>query len=91
MSRKNDKYRYLLNCSNVFTKRAWSVLLKTKMGREVSDAFEGNILDDRPCVMLQSDKGTEFVNSTFQSMLRRRHFEFYTSENEDKVRRLREI
>jgi len=33
--------------------------------------------------MVQSDKGTEFVNSTFQSMLRRRGIKFYTSENED--------
>ena len=33
--------------------------------------------------MLQSDKGTEFLNSTFQSMLRRCRIKFYISENED--------
>ena len=33
--------------------------------------------------MVQSDKGTEFINSTFQSMLRRQNIKFYTSENED--------
>jgi len=33
--------------------------------------------------MLQSDKGTEFLNSTFQSMLRRCGIQFYTSKNED--------
>ena len=33
--------------------------------------------------MVQSDKGTEFLNSTFQSMLRRHGVRFYTSENED--------
>jgi len=33
--------------------------------------------------MVQSDKGTEFLNSTFQSMLRRYDVKFYTSENED--------
>jgi len=82
LSTYNDGYRYLLNCIDVFTKRAWSVPLKTKTGREVSNAFE-SILDDRPCNMVQSDKGTEFVNSTFQSMLRRRGIKFYTSENED--------
>ena len=56
--------------------------VKTKTGREVSNAFE-RILNDRPCNMVQSDKGTEFVNYTFQSMLRRRGIKFYTSENED--------
>ena len=30
-----------------------------------------------------SDKGTEFLNSTFQSMLKRHDIKFYTSENED--------
>jgi len=33
--------------------------------------------------MVQSDKGTEFLYSTFQSMLKRRGIKFYTSENED--------
>ena len=33
--------------------------------------------------MVQSDKGMEFLNSTFQSMLRRHGVHFYTSENED--------
>ena len=33
--------------------------------------------------MVQSDKGTEFLNSTFQSTLRRHGIKFYTSENED--------
>ena len=33
--------------------------------------------------MVQSDKGTEFLNSTFQSMLKRHGIKFYTSENED--------
>lgn len=83
LSTYNDGYRYLLNCIDVFTKRAWSVPLKSKTGREVSEAFERHILSERPCNMVQSDKGTEFLNSNFQSMLRRHGIKFYTSENED--------
>ena len=33
--------------------------------------------------MVQSNKGTEFLNSTFQSMLKRHDIKFYTSENKD--------
>jgi hypothetical protein len=33
--------------------------------------------------MLQTDKGTEFLNAIVQSMLRRRNIHHYTSENED--------
>jgi len=32
--------------------------------------------------MVQNDKGTEFLNSSFQSMLKRHGIKFYTSENE---------
>jgi hypothetical protein len=78
----NDGMRYLLTCIDVFSKRAWAIPLRTKSARNVAEAFE-KILDERPCNMLQSDKGTEFLNYIFQSMLRRRDVKFYTSENED--------
>ena len=74
--------RYLLTCIDVFSKRAWAVLVRRKTGQKVAKAFE-KILADGNCNMMQSDKGTEFLNSTFQSMLRRRGIKFYTSENED--------
>jgi len=53
-----------------------------KAATEAQAATEAKILADGNCNMLQSDKGTEFLNSTFQSMLRRRGIKFYTSENE---------
>ena len=33
--------------------------------------------------MVQSNEGMKFLNSTFQSMLKRHDIKFYTSENED--------
>jgi len=47
LSSYNDGYRYLLNCIDIFSKRAWSLPLKSKSGREVTQAFE-QILDDLP-------------------------------------------
>jgi hypothetical protein len=82
ISRYNDGYRYILTCIDVFSKRAWAVPLKTKSGSEVTPAFE-QILTDRKCNMLQTDKGTEWLNSKFQSMLRQNDVKFYTSENDD--------
>jgi len=78
----NDGVRYLLTCIDVFTKRAWAVPVRTKTASEVTRAFE-KIVDERMPSMLQSDKGTEFLNSTFQAMLHRHGIHFYTSENED--------
>jgi len=40
------------------------------------------LIDSTPN-MVQSDKRTKFLNFTFQSMLKRRGINFYTSENED--------
>ena len=74
--------RYILTCIDVFSKRAWAVPLRTKTGRDVTQAFE-QILSEQKCNMVQGDKGAEFMNSTFQSMLRERGIKFYTSENED--------
>ena len=82
LSPYNDGMRYLLTCIDVFSKRGWAVAITTKSARDVAEAFE-KILDERQCTMAQSDKGTEFLNSTFQAMLRRRGIHFYTSENDD--------
>ena len=82
LSTFNGGMRYLLTCIDVFSKRAWAVPVRTKSARDVADAFE-KILSERKCNMVQSDKGTEFLNSTFQSMLQRHGIHFYTSENED--------
>jgi len=82
LSSFNDGMRYLLTCIDVFSKRAWAVPVRTKSARDIAEAFE-MILTDRMCNMVQSDKGTEFLNSTFQSMLKRHGIKFYTSENED--------
>jgi hypothetical protein len=78
----NSGYRYLLMCIDVFSKFAWSVPLKTKSGREVADAME-TILGERKCALLQGDKGAEWLNTTFQQMIKRHGIKFYTSENDD--------
>jgi len=82
LSSHNDGSRYLLTCIEVFSKQAWAVPVRGKTGQNVAEAFE-KILVDGNCNMLQSDKGTEFLNLKFQSMLRRRGIKFYTSENQD--------
>ena len=85
ISRYNDSYRYLLTCIDVFSKKAWVVPLVSKSARHVTEAFEKILASGDKCNMLQTDKETEFVNGTFQSMLKRNDIHFYTSENEDIV------
>ena len=79
----NDSHRYVLVAIDVFSRYAFAVPLKTKGAVEVTKAFETGVLDVRPCRLLQTDKGTEFVNDKFQTMLRNRGVHWYSSENPD--------
>jgi len=78
----NASYCCLLTCIDIFTKRAWTIPLHSKSGREVTEAF-GKILalSDRRSRMLQTDKGTKFLNATFQRMLRDNDIHWYNMEN----------
>src|SRR6218665_508639 len=64
------------------SKHAWVVPLKSKTGAALTAAFS-SMLHDRHPVHLQTDKGTEFLNKQFQSMLRKNDIRFYTTENSD--------
>ena len=50
---------------------AWVVPLLTKSADRVTDAFEKVLASAPKCAMLQTDRGKEFLNEKFQSMLRR--------------------
>jgi hypothetical protein len=70
----------------VFSKRARVAALKNKSANTVTSAYENEILNDGNVpVFLQTDKGSEFVNSKFQNMLKRHNVKFYTSESELKA------
>jgi len=82
LSRYNDGYRFLLTCVDCLSRYAWTVPIKNKSSGSVLEAF-ASITDMRKPTNLQSDKGTEFLNSTFQSFLKASDIHFYTSENDD--------
>jgi len=83
ISRYNDSYRFLLTIIDCFSKVAWVVPLPTKSADRVTDAFEKVLASAPKCTMLQTDRGKEFLNEKFQSMLRRHNIHFYTSDNYD--------
>ena len=82
MAKDNDGYRYLLMCIDVLSKYGRVQILKTKSATAVRDAFATMITDVKP-TFVQSDKGTEFLNATFQKLLSDNDIKHYTSENDD--------
>ena len=82
----NDEFVYLLTVIDVFSKYAWAIPLKTKTGESLIRAFQ-LIFDssNRKPEKLQTDKGTEFINSKFQNFLKRNNIHFFTTESELKA------
>ena len=68
LSQHNQGIKFLLTCIDVFSKKAWVVPLKNKSGISLVAAFK-SIQHPLPKT-LQTDKGTEFLNYTFQQWLK---------------------
>src|SRR6266568_2007344 len=80
--RQNDSYKFILTVIDVFSKFAWVSPLKNKSAKTVTESFR-SVISLRKPNFLQTDKGTEFLNSTFQRLLEENEIKFYTSQNED--------
>jgi hypothetical protein len=78
----NDKHKYLLNVIDIFSRYAWSVPLKDKTGTSIMTALK-SLFQNRKPITLQSDKGTEFVNTNVQQFLKRQGVDFHTTHNPD--------
>ena len=57
LSRCNEKYKYLLNVIDIFSRYAWRVILKDKIINSIARALT-TIFQNRKPITMQSDKGT---------------------------------
>ena len=78
----NSGVNYILTCIDCFTRYAWAIPLKSKGGSEVANALI-EILNERKCKRLQTDKGKEFLNSKVRKVLADFNVQFWTTENDD--------
>lgn len=84
LSTHNDGKKYILFVIDVFTRKLFARIMKTKTGRETSEAFEDIILTEgRSPNNLQSDQGKEFLNTQFQRVLKTYDTNHYTSKNQE--------
>jgi len=90
LKKYNNNYRYLLQVIDMFSKYLHSVPSRTKTGKEVAAALESIFRDPkytkpirkRP-VWVRTDKGKEFLNTQFQTLLKREGIEFQVCRNPD--------
>ena len=82
LSKYNDNYKYLLNVIDIFSRYAWHVPLKDKTCTSITTALK-SLFQKRKSVTIQSDKCTEFVNSTVRQYLKRQGVSLHTTHNPD--------
>lgn len=78
--------KYLLNVIDVFSKFAWSVPLKDKTGKSITDAFQHIVKSSkRKPEKLWVDQGSEFYDRTFDKWLEDNKIGRYSTYSEGKA------
>jgi transposase InsO family protein len=84
LSKYNDNFKYMLTVIDIFSKFAWIVVLRNKTSGEIIRGFEEIFLtSNRKPTNLNTDKGREFKNKPFQSLLKEKGINFYHTNNPD--------
>lgn len=78
----NQGHSYIMVAIDVFSRYAFAEPLKSKKGADVLEGFKKMTLKRSPAY-LQTDKGKEFLNKTFQDYLESRGISFFTGEDDD--------
>lgn len=78
-ARENKGYKYMLTIIDIFSKYAWAIPLKTKTGRDTATAMESVLVQRRAPKNLHVDKGKEFYNSHFESLMKRFDIKLYST------------
>lgn len=86
LDRYNDNYKYILTIIDCFSRFAYAIPLKNKTGQSITNAVS-SIIDEglNQPTYIQTDKGGEFLNATFQKFLKQRHIIHYSVESENKA------
>ena len=81
-SKENDGFKYILTTIDVFSKKAWAIPLKNKGKLSVTKAME-NILNEETPVKLMTDKGKEFENNEFKSLMKKFAVNHFFAQNKE--------
>ena len=69
LSKYNNNYKFILTVIDIFTKYAWAISLKNKSGLSITNGFKTILSEGRKPEKLWVDRGSEFYNKTFKSLL----------------------
>ena len=85
LSKFNKGFRFLLCVIDVFSKYAWVVPLKDKIGISIVNAFQIILKEfKRKPNKIWVDRGSEFYTISFKQWLKNNDIEMYSANNEGK-------
>ena len=99
LSKYNNNYKFILTVIDIFTKYAWAIPLKNKSGLSITNGFK-TILSEGPLGGSESpqggfevrkpeklwvDRGSEFYNKTFKSLLKKYETKIYSTYSDLKA------
>ena len=86
LRKANKNFKYFLLVIDVFSKMVRTAPLKSTTGKEVTEAFAKMLPSRKDIpVTLQMDKGSEFVNATFQNLLKQHKIKHFFTSSELKA------
>ena len=75
----NRNYRYVLVIIDNFSKFGWTIPLKNKNAQTIKDSFENILITSkRKPNLIETDRGKEFYNNTFQDFLNKNNIKLYS-------------
>ena len=85
LSKFSKGFRFLLCVIDVFSKYAWVIPLKDKIGISIVNAFQIILKEfKRKPNKIRVDRGSEFYTISFKQWLKNNDIEMYSANNEGK-------
>ncbi|XP_043474365.1 uncharacterized protein LOC122506316 [Leptopilina heterotoma] len=78
-SYSNKGFKYMLTVIDIFSKYAWAVAVKSKNGKDISLAMKTILKQGRIPKNLHTDRGKEFYNSEFKSLMQEFNINLYST------------
>lgn len=85
LAQHNDGYHYMLTVINVLSKKAYVQSLTRKTAAEVVQAFWSIFKESQTPAKLQPNAGKEFLNKSFQAMMKKYNIIRFTTASELKA------
>ena len=70
LTKYSNNYKCILTVIDIFTKYAWAIPLKNKSGLSITNGFKTILSERRKPDKLWVDRGSEFYNKLFKSLLK---------------------